>query len=346
MIKILSDNIMKIFFLILLITLIICYFNNYFTIEKFSNLEQVDVVYTWVDHNDNERIKYQNMILKKNDLNLDVGRYRNNEELKYSLRSLEKYCPWIRYIFVVVKDGQKPSFINFNNKKIKLVNHSEIMPKSSLPTFNSLAIELCLHKIKDLSDHYIYMNDDLFILKHTSRYDFFNPNNFIPFINYTKENNEILNIDYSDSYQFSKLINNSLILSNQITKQNITVDIFHRPSICYKPWEYEIEKQLKNFKIKNTNLWEHTVNSKFRKNDNIALNSCLRQIYYKYKGSVEKNFYDVSKTIELTKNNCSIDIKTLYPFTFLCINDIDDSCKNDFKNLMSKLFNDKSSFEL
>ncbi|MFB8533120.1 hypothetical protein [Enterococcus casseliflavus] len=55
-----------------------------------------------------------------------------------------------------------PSWLETNNKKINLVKHEEIMPSTSLPTFNSQAIELCLNRIEGLSTNFVYFNDDVF----------------------------------------------------------------------------------------------------------------------------------------------------------------------------------------
>jgi len=47
------------------------------------------------------------------------------------------------------------------------------MEAENLPTFNSNAIEVNLHKIPDLSDKFVYFNDDFFILRKTEPSHFF-----------------------------------------------------------------------------------------------------------------------------------------------------------------------------
>lgn len=49
-------------------------------------------------------------------------RFADNGELKYSLRSLEKFAPWTRYVYIVT-NGQIPSWLNLNNKRIKIITH-------------------------------------------------------------------------------------------------------------------------------------------------------------------------------------------------------------------------------
>ena len=89
------------------------------------------------------------------------GRYRDNEELRYSLRSVWKFAPWVRNIFIVT-NGQVPHWLNLDHPRIKIITHDEIFGNSThLPTFASPAIEANLHRIPGLSDRFIYLNDDV-----------------------------------------------------------------------------------------------------------------------------------------------------------------------------------------
>lgn len=90
-----------------------------------------------------------------------ASRFADNQELRYSLRSVEKYAPWVRMIFIVT-NGQIPSWLNLDNPRVKVITHSEIFTNNShLPTFSSPAIESHLHKIPGLSKKFIYLNDDV-----------------------------------------------------------------------------------------------------------------------------------------------------------------------------------------
>lgn len=101
------------------------------------------------------------------------NRFRDSEELRYSLRSLEKYAPWIRKIFLVT-DNQVPYWLNLENSRIQIVPHTEIFPnKSHLPVFSSPAIESHIHRIKGLSKKFIYFNDDVFLGAPTYPEDFY-----------------------------------------------------------------------------------------------------------------------------------------------------------------------------
>lgn len=100
--------------------------------------------------------------LDTEDEDASSNRFADNEELKYSLRSVEKYAPWIRKIFIVT-NGQIPSWLDLDHPRISIVTHKEIYAnKSHLPTFSSPSIETNIHRIPGLSKKFIYMNDDVF----------------------------------------------------------------------------------------------------------------------------------------------------------------------------------------
>jgi hypothetical protein len=94
---------------------------------------------------------------------MSLNRYRDSEELRFSLRSLVKNAPWIRHIYVVT-DNQIPYWLNLDTAKLTVVSHEDIfMNKSHLPVFSSPAIEANLHRIPGLSKKFIYFNDDVFL---------------------------------------------------------------------------------------------------------------------------------------------------------------------------------------
>lgn len=129
-----------------------------------ANNFEIDLVYLWVDGSDSKwqqkKQAFTQSAIDKTETNTE-GRYADNDELKYSLRSVEKYAPWIRTIFIVT-DSQQPSWLDINNPKIRLVDHTEIIPSEILPLFNAIAIEYFLHNIPGLSEHFLFANDDMF----------------------------------------------------------------------------------------------------------------------------------------------------------------------------------------
>eukprot|EP00466_Bigelowiella_natans_P020202 jgi/Bigna1/69357/fgenesh1_pg.8_\ len=92
-----------------------------------------------------------------------ADRYRDNEELRYSFRSLWYRAPWIRHVYLVT-NGQVPYWLNWKHPKITVVPHHEIFPNSShLPSFASPSIEAHLHRIPGLSQKFLYFNDDVML---------------------------------------------------------------------------------------------------------------------------------------------------------------------------------------
>lgn len=126
----------------------------------------IDFVITWVDMNDPkwqaDFSKYSGR--KENTKNgVSEARFRDNGFLRYWFRGVEKFAPWVRRIHFVTS-GQKPEWLDENNPKINLVNHKDYIPEEFLPTYNSVVIERYIHRIPGLADHFVYFNDDFYII--------------------------------------------------------------------------------------------------------------------------------------------------------------------------------------
>ena len=139
----------------------------------------VDVVYTWVDGDD------EDWLAARDERITGLGgtpsaraggasRYRSRDELRYSMRSLHLFAPWVRRIHLVTA-GQVPSWLDTSDERIRLVDHRDLLPAEALPTFSSHAIETRLHAVPDLADHFIYVNDDVFLGRPRRPEHFFAP---------------------------------------------------------------------------------------------------------------------------------------------------------------------------
>jgi len=134
------------------------------TVSVYSR--KIDLVYLWVNGNDEEwraQKKYwaEQCGVNPDDVESQAYRYKDNQELRYSLRSAQKFAPWINKIFIIT-NGQVPEWLDTSHPKIKIIPHEQIMPKSALPTFNAGAIETCLANIPELSEFFLFANDDFF----------------------------------------------------------------------------------------------------------------------------------------------------------------------------------------
>ena len=83
---------------------------------------KIDLVYLWVNGNDPNWMEEKStwgkkLNIKKNN-DTDSSRYVDNEELRFSLRSVEQNAPWINKIFIVT-NGQIPSWLDISNPKIQ-----------------------------------------------------------------------------------------------------------------------------------------------------------------------------------------------------------------------------------
>ena len=129
----------------------------------------IDIVYLWVDGNDPQwRAKRHSAAKLHGAINTSEmalygnveGRFRDNDELRYSLRALERHFPDHGHVYLVT-DGQKPAWLR-PSSRLTLVDHRELIPASQLPTFDSAHIESYVHRIPGLSERFFYFNDDVF----------------------------------------------------------------------------------------------------------------------------------------------------------------------------------------
>lgn len=135
----------------------------------------IDFVVTWVNMDDpewqNEFSKYSGN--KDNTKNgVSKARFRDYGFLKYWFRGVEKFAPWVRKIHFVTS-GQKPDWLDESNPKIHLVSHKDFIPTEFLPTYNSVVIERYMYRIPGLAEHFVYFNDDFFIINNINPERFF-----------------------------------------------------------------------------------------------------------------------------------------------------------------------------
>ena len=139
-------------------------------------MEKIDAVITWVDGSEPN---YQRKLKEHLSNNDTIKRqYLQANEINLCVASIVKYAPFIRKIFIVT-DKQSPNLDSVKHivskEKIEIVDHEEIFRDNIefLPTFNIRSIDALLFKIKDLSEKFIYFNDDMFLVKKTNPEDWF-----------------------------------------------------------------------------------------------------------------------------------------------------------------------------
>jgi len=157
--------------------------------------EPIDVVFTWVNGSDPEHQKARSERTGEQMDGSDSGntqRFRALGEIRYSIRSIFSYLPWVRHVFLLTF-GHAPNWMDNSTKqligdedaaakidfgafspKVTIVPHTHIFANpSNLPTFSSMSIETALHRIPGLSDNFIYLNDDMFFTRPLQQSNFF-----------------------------------------------------------------------------------------------------------------------------------------------------------------------------
>lgn len=138
-------------------------------------MEKIDFVILWVDGADPAWRKEKEACLPEDQRDSFVSgavRYRDWDLLQYWFRGVEKYAPWVNRVYFVTW-GHLPAWLNTNHPKLTVVNHKDFIPARYLPTFNSNAIELNVHRIPGLSEQFVLFNDDMFLVSPTKPEDFF-----------------------------------------------------------------------------------------------------------------------------------------------------------------------------
>lgn len=329
---------------------------------------KIDFVITWVDNSDENWVAEKEYYAQKNSGDKRKQRFRNWDNLKYWFRGVEKYAPWVRKIHFVTC-GHLPSWLNTDNEKIHIVNHKDFMPSEYLPTFNCNAIEMNLHRIKDLSENFVYFNDDMFVLNKIDEEYFFHhgkPCDMMAF--------QPIVANKDDTVMPYMLLNNSMVITKYFDKRQciknsmgsffnikypfmyfcynileITFPRFtsfytvHGPSpMCKKTFE---ELWQKEYSVMNK-----TSLNKFRSRDDVM--QYLIREWQKLKGDFyPKNITKKFKYYNLEDKDQKIvkDIKE-QKYNIICINDSNielefEKVRDDIISAFECIFPDKSSFE-
>ena len=130
---------------------------------------EVDAVVLWVDGSDPQWRAARDQ--RRAELGLppdgqgqEEFLYDDHGELRYLLRSIEQYAPWLRRIHLVTA-GQRPSWLREDHPRLRLVDHADIIEAEALPVFSPRPITARMHRIEGLSEHFLYFNDDMVLAR-------------------------------------------------------------------------------------------------------------------------------------------------------------------------------------
>ncbi|WP_370829968.1 stealth family protein [Kocuria sediminis] len=145
---------------------------------------EIDMVFSWVDGSDAEyrrvRASYmEGAVVGEGDDH--EARFRQVDELKYALRSVHMFAPWVRTVYIAT-DSRPPAWLA-EHPRVRVVRSEEFFADTSvLPVYNSQAVEAQLHRIEGLSEHFLYSNDDMFFGRQLGPALFFSPGGVTKFV--------------------------------------------------------------------------------------------------------------------------------------------------------------------
>ncbi len=334
----------------------------------------IDFVIIWVDGSDKKWLQEKNKY-QKNSINIDaeINRYRDWDNLKYWFRGVEKYAPWVNKIFFVTC-GQCPDWLNTKHEKLVMVNHEDYIPSDYLPTFSSHPIELNLHRIKGLSEHFVYFNDDMFITGKSLPTDFFSSdglpcdlfveepptfvkkdvfnniiiNNLI-LVNSKFDRQEVLNKNKKKIYS---TVNKKVYIKNKIFSlmkrhEFFGIEFSHLPQPFLKSMFDEVWSE-------NYDVLDEVCKNKFRSIDDV--NQYVVKYYQLLKGKFEpynwKRKGIAFQLDDIYDNNIEEACKCIASddYNLVCLNDSKiknfDKTKGIINNIFEKKFSEKSKFEI
>lgn len=298
----------------------------------------IDLVYLWNNSYDENWKRKRDYWADKLGVLIDNCRFMDNRELKYSLRSVEMYMPWIHKIFIIT-DNQVPEWLDISNPKIQIINHKDILPEKVLPTYNSEAIETCIAKIPDLAEHFLFANDDCFIGKEI------NPNFF-----FTETGKPIVRLVKSEGFKVEECYTNNIQYTLNLINSK------YKTTYKYEP-HHNIDAYLKSALLDAENEFSTEFNkcrgNKFRKYNEIQrIVYSLYMLVKKQAVLQEVQIRDYHENMEsmyisLRSENYICNLLNKKPYLF-CINDdeyVINNDRNNLKDILAKRFYMPSSFE-
>ena len=330
-----------------------------------ANVSPIDFVVPWVDDSDPvwraKKAQYTGVQMQEG--NTDV-RYRDWDTLKYWFRGVEKFAPWVRYVYFVT-DDQKPEWLNTDHPKLKWVKHTDYIPEQYLPTFSSHVIEWNLHKIEGLAEKFVYFNDDVFLIDQTT------PENF--FVGDLPCDLPNLGILYPQGFFTNILFNNISLLNRHfslkesirkcpqkwIKKQSLgglfKLALYGRKAMIPNSNHYHIQTsyQKKTFETlwkKEADLIHATCQNKLRTQNDISI-YCVRD-WQLFSGEFhpQKPIGRLFHTASMSYSDEAINYLKKQKGKVICLNDTEDETDFELHKEMilrefEKLFPEKSSFE-
>ena len=172
---------------------------------KYINKEPIDILIKYIDLNDKN--------LNREGIK-QIYKDFDNEELRYSLRSILENIPWIRKIFILMPNEKVKYLKSFQEIREKIIYISD-KDFLGFDSANIYSFTFNLYKLENfgISKNFIYLEDDFFIGKPLKKHDFFyydqEKNKVLPFLltNYFQQLNKTIIINkYYEIYKIRNTI--------------------------------------------------------------------------------------------------------------------------------------------
>ena len=263
-------------------------------------MEKIDAVITWVDGSEpNYKLKLEENLKNKKIIN---RQYTQANEIDFCVASIIKFAPFIRKIFIVT-DKQKPKFSRIRHmvslEKIEIIDHEEIFRDNldCMPSFNIRSIDALLFKIKNLSDKFIYFNDDMFLIKETTKEDWFKDNKAVLTGSWAKTYNKQL--IKTISHKIKNLLNIRPSFNAAQSKAANIVGFHNKYFKSFHCGRPQIKSVIKDFYDKNPQRLTNQIRYKFRDGRQyIPYSLCWHLL-------IKENLYIESSTNKLVEINKS-----------------------------------------
>jgi hypothetical protein len=319
-------------------------------------MERIDLVYLWVDGSDPEWLQQKQRALAESGREYSAqavakGRFVQCDELKYSLRSVEKYAPWVDRIFILTAD-QRPEWLNMEHPKIRLISHRDFIPAEYLPTFNSSAIEMCISEIEELGERFILANDDMFLLRPVD-----------PSFFYTSKGLPVARMSPS-IVKGTDLYSNKVLRAQRLVAERYghscvrmphhNMDAYLKEDVkaCEEQFRQEVEATRSHtFRTEgefHRSAWLYAALATGRAEERVVGHyGASRGWWEAWKCRLAGRYCMESKVVGIHRGDLARRVRKYNP-TILCLNDTEhatDSQRQQMKALLERLFPEKSSFE-
>jgi hypothetical protein len=284
------------------------------------SLEQVqfpvDVVYLWVDGRDprwrdRKAARLAELGTTPESDAIADERFEAGEELRYSLRSLTRYAPWVRCVHVVT-DGQRPAWLQEVPGRLRVVDHREILAADALPTFNSHAITAAVHRTPGLSEHFLVMNDDVLLGRPVTPENFFHSNGVARFFESTAPLPAPLDVDGTEALVAAR--SHSAEVVERLTGRRPTHGFRHTPMPMLRSLLEELAGMPE---------WSRTERTPFRSASDIVPEWLHHYIGYDRQRSapaaIDYGYFDIGSDVAMRRLRAAL--RKNRPAVF-CVNDV------------------------